>query len=355
MTGRSKSLGATLVLLGVALSTAAPASRAADDKVPFSIGTPGVASAAGGTGAVHYLLGEKSRLPYPPGADRWVDAAGADPVTVNVPGVGFTSLRGQAAMVYRPQGDRMRWEDLTAMCVKAGILPADPQPKLTMLKVPEGEQATTGNAFEDRIYRTQVPGQHVALGLVRNLRSRHLLVYEMQLTSKLNDAQALLYARATIESLAEEARQQRMQLPGPPGGTPLGSVIRLRGAQIRQLQQALAKDPTVAPAVRRMAAIVLPQATTVTRRAWRTAVPLGDKEFFDFYTAQSKQRGYPAPVSRDESHPSRPTLLLQRPHNSGVTLVRAQPTAGVEGALGSTTVFVFDMDGNINVDALVAR
>lgn len=353
MTSRSRVLGATLLLLGVALWSVAPESRAAaDDKIPFSIGTSTVQPAA----PAGVLLGEQSRLPYPVGADRWVDAAGADAVTVNIPGVGFTAIRRQAAMVYRPQGDRMRWEDVTSMCVKAGVLPPNPEPKLTLTKVPEGEGAAVGNAFEDRIYRTRTPGEHLAMGLIRNLRSQHLLVYEMLLTSKLNDAQALLYARGTVEGLAEEARQRRMQLPAPPGGTPLGSVIRLQGAQVRQLQQALARDPNISPAVRRMADVVLPQATTVTRSAWRTAVPLADKEFFDFYTAQAKLRGYPAPISRDESHPERPTLLLQRPYNSGVTLVRAQPSpAGEGGGAAGTTVYVFDMDGSINVDALVTK
>lgn len=319
-----------------------------------TLGAAQEAAAPKAEAAAPYALAQTSRLPYPTGADRWVDAVSAGTVSVNVPGAGVAMIRKQAVMVFRPAGDRMRWEDLEGMYSAAGILPPGAAPKLSLLKLPEGEPpAGSGNAFEDRVYRTRIPGEHVALGLIRNLRTQNLLVYAVVLSSKLNDAQALLYARSTVESLAEEARQQRLKLPPPAGAAPVAGVIRLQGAQLRQLQQSLVADPTVSPAVKRMAEVVLPQATAVTRSVWRTRAPLADREFFTHYTAQARARGWSAPLSRDESEPGRPTLLFQRPYNSGVVLVRAQPTTGAQALVQpSTTIFQFEMEGTINVSAL---
>jgi hypothetical protein len=358
MIGKSIKLGAALTVLcgAVVVSTLSGGLAAAEDKLPFSLSTPGVSVPVAPLGGVAgYLLAEKSRLPYPSGVDRWVDARSDDPVTINVPGAGATLIQRQAALIYRPQNDRASWDSLGVLYEKAGILNPKAAPKLTLMKMPEGE-APKGNAFEDRIYETRTPGERLALGLIRNLQSQHLLVYQMTISSKMNDAQSLLYARSTVEGLAEEARVERMRLPGPPGSTSIGSVITLRGSQVRTLQNALTQDAAVSDEVKRMATVVLPQATSVSRTAYRTATHLSDKEFFDYYIAQARQRGYTAPISRDESHPGRPTLLFQRPYNSGVTLVRAQPTTNtIQGGLNPTTVYIFEMDGAINVDALTSK
>lgn len=336
-------LGAGICLAGL------PSLTAAQEAGPPPVSPTGAATAS-------FTLAQTSRLPYPAGAERWVDALGSNAVNVSIPGAGVTVIRKQAVLVFKPVGDRARWEDLEAMYVAAGILAPGAEPKLRLLKMPEGEpaRAASTNAFEDRVYRTRVPGEHLALGLIRNLRTRNLLVYGVLLASKLNDAQALLYARSSVETLTEEARVQRMQLPAPAGSVPAAGVIRLHGPQLRQLQQSLVADPGVSPAVKRMAEVVLPQASAVTRSVWRTQGPLSDRAFFDHYTAQARARGWGAPLSRDETQPGRPTLLFQRPYNSGVLLLRAQPTPARPEALlqPSTTIFCFEMEGAINVSAL---
>ena len=50
---------------------------------------------------------------------------------------------------------------------REGRLAPGAEPKLSLLKVPEGEVTAASNAFEDRVYRTVVPGEHLALGLIR--------------------------------------------------------------------------------------------------------------------------------------------------------------------------------------------
>ena len=77
MIGKSIKLGAALITLSgaVVVSTLFSGQAAAEDKLPFSLATPGVsATTAPLGGGVGYLLAEKSRLPYPTGADRCLDA-----------------------------------------------------------------------------------------------------------------------------------------------------------------------------------------------------------------------------------------------------------------------------------------
>jgi hypothetical protein len=341
--------GAGLILS--ALVSLGPVARA--EEAP---GAPGDRPAA----SAGVLYSERSRLPYPTSADRWADALSTNAVTVSVPGAGVTVLRKQAVLVYRPALDRVSWEELTAMYVNMQVLPESPQPKLNVKKLPEpaapGLVAPAANAFDERIYRTRLPGEHLALGTIRNLKSQNLLVYAVLLNSKLDDAQALLYAHGVAESLAEEARQRRMETPPPPGGVPAAGVVRISGEPLRRLQASMQRDPNASGAVKRMASVVLPQALSLTRRVWRVP-PMSDRQFFDYYTAHARRVGWGAPISQDETSPGRPTLLFQRPGGAGVVLVRAEPTPIGPAAVvrQSTTVHVFEIDGNIDVSVLVNR
>jgi hypothetical protein len=354
MTERSVFAGLAVLLAAGSLLVAPPLQ--AEDRPPAAKPTEGkrVEPAAAVAPAP---LATNSRLPYPADADRWVDAVSTQAVIVSVPGVGDVTVRKQSVLVYRPAGDRMRWEDLIAQHVAAGTLPAGAEPRMQMLKLPEGEREGT-NTYEDRVYATRVPGEHLTLGMVRNLRTQHLLVYAVLLQSKMEDTPALLFSRDTAGRLAEQARQRRIATPVPAGAVAAAPVIRLQGAQLRQLQESLTSDANVSPTVKRIAQVVFPQATSVTRSVWRTAAPMSDRAFVDYYLGEARRLGWGAPVSRDETHVGKPTLLFQRPYSGGVVLLRAQPTPVTTATpipRASTTIFTFEMEGNINVSALLTR
>jgi len=320
-------------------------------------GKPEAAPRAPEPAGKQFALATNSRLPFPPDADRWVDAISTQPAIVSVPGAGDVTIRKQAVLVYRPAGNAMRWEDLVEQHAAAGLLSPTAQPRLQLSKLPETE-ADAGNAYEDRIYSTGVPGEHVTLGMVRNMRSQHLLVYSVLLHSKFDDASALLYSRATASRLGEQARRRRIATPVPPGAVAGGSVIRFQGVQLRQLQVSLTGDRTVSPTVRRMAEVIFPQATAVTRSVWRTAAPMTDRALIDYYVGEARRLGWGAPASTDETQPGKPTLLFQRPYGGGVVLLRAQPTpATTPGALvrPSTTIIVLEVEGPVSLAALLAR
>lgn len=301
------------------------------------------AEAAGGV-----ALGPNSRLPYPTGADVWVDGAGTFNRTLAaLPGGNAGMLVSASFLVFRPKGDTLRIDALQSIYAAGGYLPLRTAPVFKAASVPTSETAAVMNTKETFVYKTTATGRWLVLGLIRNLRSQHLLASAVVLNGSLDSLQAVAEANRLVELYAGEAQRRRQAPPVPAGTVPAGPTARWDGAKLGQLLQAIVRDASVSPRVKEMARTVIPQASSINYSTWKTPAPLSDQGFVDFYTQQGQSLGWGAPTSTDLTQPGRPTLLFQRPNGEGFVMIQAKPTAA--GAVGtamrpSTTIFVLDLE-----------
>ena len=297
----------------------------------------------------------KSGLPYPAGGDVWVDLQGT--ATAPLPGVPLDGIRKLQVLVIRPRGDQLTWEQFGQVYVDHGLLEPRPKAGMSLLDAPNVELAVPGavlNHEETNLYPTRA-GQRLVLGLVRNLRTGHQLAYAVAIDGNLDNAQAIAYGKYVAKLLSGAAQVARSAPPVPPLAQPDGPVARLQGVHLQQLLNNLRQAPLLAPRLKRMAEVVIPQASAITLSKWRTPTPMADQAFFTFYLQAAANLGWGAPVIQDATHAGRPTLLFERPNNSGVVMVRAQPTPQnplEPRAFPSTTIFILVMEGKIDVGAL---
>jgi hypothetical protein len=294
----------------------------------------------------------RSQLPSAPGADVWVDLVGVDAKGVPTPSIAGQApgiVRRYAVNVFRPAGDNLKWDDLLSLYMAQGVLaPGAPlllssavNPAVTV--VPAGGAM---NAKDLRVYKPRAGGDVLVLGLIRNLRTRHQLAFGVLLTGTFDNAQALLYGAGLAESLAEDARKQRMRPPVPQGAVPIAASQRLTtAAQLQQLQTSIIQSPAISERVKQMARAILPGATSITLYAYRTSGPLTDAAFAQFYNREAARLGWGAPVSQDETQPGFPALLFQRSTGDGMMMVRAQPAAGAGGPKPSTAIYILMVEG----------
>jgi hypothetical protein len=309
-------------------------------------------------------LGPVSRLPHTPGADIWVDSEGMPDARAVPPVAGVQAgvIRRVQILVFRPSGDKLTWDQLTSLYAEEGILPRAAKAEPTSLfSVPRAQgQPLDPNAVaeETNVYRTRVPGELAVMGLSRNLRTQQQFVYVAVLSGKIDNIQAVIYAKSMVNELMVQALARRAGPPVPPGAVPAGQAVRMEGMQLRQLLQAIEQNPGIGPQVKKIGREVLPQATAVTYTSWRTPAPLSDSAFFDFYAREAVKLGWGPPVTKDETQPGRPTMLFQKANGQGVVMVRAQ--AAPPGPVGqvsrpTTLIYVLDIEGKIDVQNLGPR
>jgi hypothetical protein len=269
-------------------------------------------------------------------------------------------------LLFQPEGGQLTWEQLNQLYTERQILLPAARPVFSMVTRPEaaGPAAARTVAEETNLYVTPATGETLALGMRQGGPTGGLLVYAVVLTGIADTTQAALYARQTVSRMAASA----LGLPAarvipaagvvslvPAGATAAGPKSRLQGPALRQLLLGIEQAPQLTPQIRRLAVGLIGQAHTVTYSSWRTARPLTAKNFFTFYTQPAIQRTWGLPVTRDETDPERPTVLLQRTDNRTVVMIRAQPTPpGINGKT-STQLFILEMEGNINVGALLGK
>ncbi|MGV3722159.1 MAG: hypothetical protein ACO1SX_14710 [Actinomycetota bacterium] len=293
-------------------------------------------------------LGPNSRLPYPTGADVWVDGAGTfnRPLPA-LPGGAPGMLVSASFIVMRPKDDNLKPEQLASIYSGSGYLPNGAQPVFKAAALPTAD-STSGNAKETFVYRSRSAGKWLVLGLIRNMRTQHQLASVVILSGTLDILQAVAEANRLVELYAGEAQRRRSAPPMPTGTVAAGPTARWEGPKLAQLLNGIVRDPAVSARVKEMARTVIPQAVSINYSSWRTPTPLTDAAFLEFFTQQGTKLGWGAPVSTDESQPGRPTLLFQRPNNQGYVMIRAQPSpppAIGAAARPSTTIIVLDLEG----------
>jgi hypothetical protein len=257
------------------------------------------------------------------------------------------TLASSSFLVFRPKGDNLKIEELAGIYAFSGYIVEGSVPLFKASSVPSAEITTVLNAKETFVYKTRTGGRWLVLGLIRNLRSQHQLASAVILNGTLDSLQAVAESNRLVELYAGEAQRRRQAPPMPAGTVPAGPTARWEGAKLAQLLQAINRDPAVSARVKEMATSVIPQATSINYSTWKTAAPLSDQAFVDFYTQQGLKLGWGAPVSTDQTQPGRPTLLFQRANKEGYVMLRAQPTpAGPVGTVTrpSTTIIALDVE-----------
>lgn len=303
----------------------------------------------GASAAPGISLGPNSRLPYPTGADVWVDGSGTfNRVLAPLPGGSPGMLTSASFIVFRPKDDNLKADQLAAIYSSRGYLAAGAQPVFKATSLPTNEPSSPGNAKETFVYRPLSSGKWLVLGLIRNVRTQHQLASAVVLNGNMDTLQAVAESNRLVELYAGEAQRRRSAPPMPAGTVAAGPTARWSGARLEQLLQSIVRDPGVSDRVKEMARTVIPQAVSINYSTWRTPSPLSDQAFVEFFTQQGTKLGWGPPVSTDETQPGRPTLLFQRPNNEGYILIRAQPTPpGPVGTVSrpSTTIIVLDLEG----------
>jgi len=293
-------------------------------------------------------LGPNSRLPYPTGADVWVDGAGTfNRMLAPLPGGAAGMLVSASFIVIRPKDDNLKAEQLAAIYAGSGYLTNGALPVFKAASLPTAD-STTGNAKETFVYRPRGNGKWLVLGLIRNLRTQHQLASAVILSGNLDTLQAVAEANRLVELYAGEAQRRRSAPPMPAGTVAAGPTARWEGPKLAQLLDGIVRDPAVSVRVKEMARTVIPQAVSINYSSWRTPTPLSDAAFLEFYIQQGVKLGWGAPVSTDETQPNRPTILFQRPNKEGYVMIRASPSpppAIGAAARPSTTIFVLDLEG----------
>lgn len=337
-------LGAVALLFGIALAGIVPAASEPEPEPP---------------------LAPKSRLPYPAGAEIWVDAEGV-PLAA-VPGVELGAVKRVRVLIFRPAGDRVGVPELVPLFVAAEILPPNPRPVLSVLAgLPPVPAAAAAARHDLHLYKTRNPSELLGLGLRRHLvpgpQPGPVVAYGVVLTGRVEPAGAAVQVQAIVDSLAAREAVARLAPPVPPGSV-LTSQVRVDGPRLPLLVRNIEGDPTVPVRMKEITRAVIPQARMVLLHTWRTPGPLSGKAVVDFYLEQAAQRGWGPPVSRDESVPGQPMLLFQRPNDEGVLMVRAVttplPAPGVPAAPGApssraaaTMIVILEMPGRIDLDRL---
>lgn len=293
-------------------------------------------------------LGPNSRLPYPADADVWVDGAGTfNRRVAPLPGGAAGMLISASFIVFRPKDDNVKPEQIATMYTAGGYLMNGALPVFKAVALPTAE-STSGNAKETFVYRTRGGGKWLVLGLIRNMRTQHQLASVVILTGTLDSLQAVGEANRLVELYAGEAQRRRAAPPMPTGTVAAGPTARWEGPKLAQLLDGIVRDPAVSARVKEMARTVIPQAVSINYSSWRTAAPLTDAAFLEFFMQQGAKLGWGAPVSTDETQPGRPTMLFQRPNSQGYVMIRAQPSpppAIGATARPSTTIIVLDLEG----------
>lgn len=306
----------------------------------------------------------KSGLPVPGNVRVLVDAQSAAPTGVAArPGVPRT-LR---VLIFQPEGGRLTWEQLNQLYTERGVLLPSARPVFSMAsgrkpRAGGGAAAVSvGVDEETNLYASGI-GEVLALGMRRGSPFTGLVVYAVVLGGVSDTTQGALYARQTASRLAASALGLPIRVvPAavvslvPAGAAAAGPQSRLQGAALQQLLAGIQQAPQLSPQVRRLAVGLISQANTVTYSTWRTAQPLSTKNFFAFYTQAAIQRTWGLPLTRDETDPVQPTVLFQRPDTRTVVMIRAQPAPPAANGKASTTLFILEMEGNINVGALLGK
>lgn len=293
-----------------------------------------------------------SQLPYPASADLWVDAGGK-PAAGAVRGISSLGV-----VLFRPSGDLMSWPAVQGLYQSAKLLQMGAAPLFRAVTHPESEAAAAdpdANSEETRVFRGAAPRTVMVLGTIRNLASQHLLVYAVRLSGEIAPVEAVKQARSLVTELGLQAKLKRFGPPRPAGAVADAPELRLRGPQITQLLVTIRESRFASDRIKKMAAAILPRATSVTLTRWRTPDALSDAAFFRFYEEQAERLGWGAPVVRDETIATRPSMIFQLPGASGVAMIRAQP---VEPALGvplAKIIHVLMIDGAIDTSRLDVR
>lgn len=299
-------------------------------------------------GAPQALLGPNSRLPYPADADVWVDGSGSfNQMVAALPGGSPGMLVSSSFIIFRPKGESLKIDDFAGLYVTNGYLANGATPAFKALALPSSEAAVVSNAKETFVYKTRIPGRWLVLGLIRNLRSQHQLASAVVLNGTLDTLQATSEANRLVELYGGEAQRRRQAPPMPAGTMPAGPTARWEGAKLGQLLQSIERDNSISPRVKEMARTVIPQAVSINYSTWKTATPLADQSFVDFYTVQAQKLGWGEPTSTDLTQAGRPTMLFQRPNGEGYVMIRAQPSpSGPVGTVTrpSTTIIVLDLE-----------
>jgi hypothetical protein len=305
------------------------------------------------------LLAPKSRLAYPSDADLWVDAQGAPSVVV--PGVPVDAIKKLRVVVFRPKGDTLPFDPLKALYVSQGLLPAGAKEALSISQTENTAPGLGVNQYETHVFETGAADENLVLGLVRNLGTQHQLAFAALLTGALDHAQAYLAGKTIAAELAEAVRLARLA-PAPPAVLvpPPGSVFAaptntLSGPLLPEVLKSIEQGNLVSPRVKAMARVVIPQATSITLKVWRTSAPLADEAFLAFYIQQAARLGWGPPISQDQTQAGRPTLLFQRPNNDGVVMVRANPAPLNPSIRPATIIKVLEMEGKIDAASLRSR
>jgi hypothetical protein len=349
MSARSKRSGISLFGAGAlaALSLTSAVARAQEPEAGPAPTPPAPAAGTETPVRTAPLIGPRSRLPATGGAELWVDLSGIGSPGVTVlptPGRPAAVIRQYSVLVFRPVGDNLSWEELTALYVNHGLLPSAP-PVLNIGSLPPlaAAQGSPLNARDTRLYKAKNGSDYLALGLIRNLRSRNQLAYAVLLAGKLDNVQAALQANALAETLANDYLTRRNSPPIPMGAVSVQPSVTATGARLSALQSNIASDRSVSPRVKELARL----ASSATLYQLRTAAPLTDRQFLEFYTREAASRGWGQPISQDETRPGYPTLLFQRPTNDGVMMVRAAPSPPTIGGLQrpGTIIVLLMMEG----------
>jgi len=298
----------------------------------------------------------KSKLPYTPEADLWVDAAGA--FDIKLSGVPEDAVSKARVVIFQPKDDRLSWESYTALYVTAELLKPAPKPELTLSgDIPGVDEAAPGvvNAKESNVYLPAAEGDRLVLGFVRNQKSRNLLVYGVLLTGKADNTQALIYARKLVDVYAgkEGLRRAEMKKPPVPEGAVKVRSAKIDGANLQQLAGSIQRDPNLSNRVKQMARVVIPQATGITLDTWNLPGSLSDGVLAAFYSREGVRRGWGPPITQDLSRPGQPTFLFERP-DGGMVMIRA--TYGtITTPLGprpGTIIVSLEIEGPIDPSAL---
>lgn len=288
-------------------------------------------------------------LPYPAGAEVWVSQVGRPQSAT--PGVLPSSIQKIQVLIFRPADDTLRWSDFARIYVDQGIVAPNTEP-FKFLSLPRAANPLA-DIEETSAYMTRNEGEVLVLGTIRRPGNGFTLGYTVLVKGKLSKVQAMMQAPPVVKQFLYQEKTRRMVPPMPQGSAAYTPTVRV--TDIRSIQQAILTKAEISQRVKEMARVILPQATAVTVSSSRTPQPMTDKEFFDFYAQATAKLGWGPPISRDETQPTRPSLLYQLPFNDSVVMIRGA-TGTMAGTIRpSTYINTLVIEGRINTSALRAR
>src|SRR5262249_7822096 len=140
--------------------------------------------------------------------------------------------------------------------------------------------STRTDVERSQAYFTRNPDETLIIGTLQSTTTRLTLGYAVLTEGKLSNFQAVPQAQAVVRNFVKQWKIRRAEKPVPEGATIASPIYRLQGPQLATLQQSILENPRVSQRVKEMARVVIPQATSITTKTYRTSARIQDRDFF---------------------------------------------------------------------------